>query len=247
MGRKAILILTVFLFIIVALTSCQQNYSGEHRDLYTVAINSLLWNKGMSSQADKLCDPSIVIIEKDIYGRVLFQYTEKSFNDKVAFSAILVLQSTNDNCVYYYEDCNFICIEKPPHNVEVSFDEHDINALKELNDWNKAINLNKCVKKNISNEKEKVPVEEDLLDAIFSAYEGYYSNISFHLTNDNYGRSIVYSCVLTTENDMFSKKYLVLLFNPDCTYSILEITSLYDYQKELGEFKSANHWNQPFN
>ena len=244
MKKSGIILLALFMSLALMGCNSYSGYSGEHPELYTMAVNSLLWNKGVSTLSDKLCDPTVKIVEQDNYGRTLFQYTEKSFTSNLAFSGLLISQTSIDGYVYYYEDVSFVVKEKVSHsNVEVNFDLQEIEKLKEANDWNKPIDIEKCVGKEISSSKKEVAAEEKL-NEIFSAYDGYYNHFTFFLTEDSYGRSIYYSSVLIKENDNYFEKYIVLLFNKDLSYSILEITSLYNYQTELKQFKETHHWNE---
>ncbi len=220
------------------------SYSGERKELYTVAISSLLWNKGVSSQADRVCDPDIKIIDEDGYGRILFEYTERSFTSDVAFSSMIIMQHSTESHVYYYEDINFISKEKVSHsNVKVEFDVTAVEYLKEANDWNKELNLEKCTVKDISNTKKQISIEKSKLKDIFSTYDGYYSNSILLLTKDDYGRAICYGWYTTLENNTTQNHYIVILFQEDLSYSIFAPNSMYDYQEEFKEFKKANHWN----
>ena len=73
-----IFILICFVIIGLVFNGCTyKEYKGEYPDLYTVAINSILWNNGHSYGADKAVDSNIEVIETDEYGRILFSYYEK--------------------------------------------------------------------------------------------------------------------------------------------------------------------------
>lgn len=239
------------LLCVIFLTGCggSYQYSGDHPELYTVAVNSLLWNKGVGSLSDRACDPEIEVVETDNYGRVLFMYREMPFSQNIVFSSLLIMQSTIDNYAYYYEDCNFICKdETPPYSkVTSEFDVKDIEKLKQENDWNKELNLDKCKKTEISNTKKKNPIEEKKLREIFSVYNGYYGNSTYFLTEDEYGRFICYSRVVIRDEKMDSEKFVVLLFEKDLSYTIFEPSSPYNYQEEFKQFKQAHHWNSKTN
>ena len=71
---------------------------------------------------------------------------------------------------------------------------------------------------------------------------GYYSNKTSMLTYDEYGRFICYATIWI-ENNAASQRYLVMLFQKDLTFSILEPQSIFSYQEELAEFKRANNWH----
>ena len=73
MKKLSALVLLLVLTLLI-LTGCYSGYSGEHTDLYTVAINSILWTFGHSFGADFPMNSEIEIIEQDQYGRTLFTY-----------------------------------------------------------------------------------------------------------------------------------------------------------------------------
>ena len=246
MGKKLIATLLCLLLFLVSCNNEPYSYSGEHPELYSVAINSLLWNKGAASSADRLIDPTISIIERDAQGRVLFTYTETPFGSDVSFSSLIIMQYHSDKYVYYYDDVNFISKELSPYSdISATFDSRDVEILKASNDWNCKLNLDKCIKKEITTIKREVTVDEDALNEIFSEYDGYYSNSTFLLTDDGYGRFICYSRIAILEGGDCRNQYIVILFQNDLTYSILAPNSVYDYQDELKKFKEINCWNQP--
>ena len=77
---KKILSIVLLIFMMI-LTSCgYKGYSGDQLDLYSVAINSVLWLNGHSWSADFECDPQIEIIDEDQYGRIMFTYYEKYYS-----------------------------------------------------------------------------------------------------------------------------------------------------------------------
>ena len=246
---KRILLLFLCIALSFSIVGCYNHYAGDHEDLYTVAINSLLWNLGHSYLTEYACDSEITIIEEDSHGRILFSYTEKYFaGDDIAFSSLLICQKIADDCVYYYPDYNFISVQKDKHSMDpVDFDDDKIENLKEVNDWGQEINLNKCIKKEISNQKKKVPVSEERLEEILSAqYKGYKNHSTFYLTEDDCGRFICYSRVSTVndEAEAVKSEYVVILFNSDLTYSFYVPTDYYNYQDEFKEFKEQARWNK---
>lgn len=219
----------------------RNGYSGDNPNLYTVAINSLLWNKGVSTMTDYLTDPEIEVIETDKYGRILFRYEESDFDGEFAFSSLIIAQKTMENHVYYYEDYNFICKQKKAYSHKlVEFNLNDIEMLKTNNDWGKELNLEKCTEKEITRKKPKVPISKDKLESIFlSSYENYRSHWMAYLTSSRHGQYICYGIITKTD---FSDVYVVLLVNEDQTYSIKELPPSCSYQEDLKSFKTANNW-----
>ena len=240
---KRISVYMAFFIIFTSLLACYPKYEITHPELYTVAVNSLLWNRGYSFSADATIAPDISVVETDEYGRILFQYTEKYFSQDIAFSSLLILQSSDEEFVYFYEDVNLACKEKPPYAVEqVKFDQAQIDDLKTKNDWNMPINIDKCVKKRIINEKMDVPIDDNTFEEVFSSYENYVYNITFTLTEDEAGKIILYSIVCLKDNNDYSNKYVVSLFENGLLIDSFEPEALYSYQQELREFKASNGW-----
>ena len=82
--------ISIVCLLVVALlfSGCRYEYRGEYLDLYTVAINSVLWTFGASPQTDFAGDPLIEIMEEDDFGRVLFRYTEKYFSPNISVKVL---------------------------------------------------------------------------------------------------------------------------------------------------------------
>ena len=240
---KKMCVCVVLIIMLSSTLACYPKYEIECPEFYTVAVNSLLWNRGYSFSADATIAPDISVVETDEYGRILFQYTEKYFSQDIAFSSLLILQSSDEEFVYFYEDVNLACKEKPPYAVEqVKFDQAQIDDLKTKNDWNMPINIDKCVKKRIINEKMDVPIDDNTFEEVFSSYENYVNNITFTLTEDGYGKTLLYSIVCIEDSGNYINKYIVTLFENGSFLVSFEPEVLYDYQHELREFKENNGW-----
>ena len=151
--KKIRLLLLLLMFTLLFLTGCTyKGYSGDNSDLYTVAINSVLWNNGHSFSADQYANPQIEIIEEDAYGRTMFMYYEKYYaGADMSFSALIICQSSNGNEVLYYENVNYIIKEQALYTQNLTeFENEEIEQLKAANDWNKEIDLDKCIRKEIT-------------------------------------------------------------------------------------------------
>ncbi|MDE6613304.1 MAG: hypothetical protein K2K28_01980, partial [Clostridia bacterium] len=83
-----IFIIACIAIIIILFAGCgfRGYYSGKDVDLYTVAVNSVLWNKVYLHQTERLENPQIKIIEKDEFGRTMFTYYERGYGC-VSFSS----------------------------------------------------------------------------------------------------------------------------------------------------------------
>jgi len=260
-STKILIVLSVLL-LALSLTGCRyKRYKGKYPELYSVAINSLLWNSGQSAAAGKLVDPKIEIIEEDSYGRILFSYIEQCYaRATIAFDSLLICQKSDEEFTYFYPDYNFVSIEREPYSHNYyKFSVDEIQTLKNLNDWDKEVDLEKCVKVEITRNKPKLQIDKEVFDKLFrKAIKHESENKLFihtdFLISDNYGRSIYYGFgeeKLGSDKN-YQKRYFyrVFIFNPDSSYNeetcILEPTDYYNYQDELKAFKELNNWNMPW-
>lgn len=222
-----------------------KGYRGDNADLYTVAINSVLWNSGHSHGADFIMDSEIKRLEIDEYGRTLFTYHESFYVDRsLSFSALIVAQYSSDGYVYYYEDCNYIIKEQPPYQDSgIIFGREKINYLKELNDWGKELDLSKCVKKKIERKKLETPTDSDAIKNKIREELGIEDEIRMHLyysTNDNNGNYLVYgTCELEADRYIHFAAFVTA---DGEVKDWFEPQNIFDYNEELKEFKKNNGW-----
>ena len=245
-----IVVIAMAIIITVGCTSKDKIYDGEYPDLYSVAIHSLLGSSGFI-QSERSFPSIIKLVEEDTHGRKLFIYYEGT---SISTYSLLISQNNDDEYVYFYPDYNFISVEEskwqhtatlgPP---EDDFTTEEIEELKRNNDWNKPINIDRCIKAKIVREKEMGPMEDKKLEKAYYETLGEdggpraIPRISF-LVTDDYGRSIY----LWYGNSGLN---LVIIFQPDGSYEeqgVMELKELQNYQDELKAFKELNGWNKPF-
>ena len=242
--KKLSIVIVIAIFL--SLCSCGKTsykYKEQYKDLYTVAIHSVLWINGCSFETDLKCDPNIEVWEQDSYGRVLFSYTEKFYAD-FSCSYLIISQKTENDFVYYYPDYNFILTEKSDRFSDecADFSDDEIERLKVLNDWEQEFNSDKCEKKAICDTRLEIPLTEDQLNNAIDSHNDQHGTQRFcYLTEDRYGRFVCFGYVLDD--------YFAILFNPDGTYCsdtcFFTPDDFYNYQDEFREFKEQNNWNQP--
>lgn len=242
------MLLTILLLFMMILTSCRYNgYSGNYSNLYSVAINSVLWLNGHSWDADYECNPYIEIIDEDQYGRIMFTYYEKYYSGAdISFSALIICQDSNEKEVFYYEDVNFLVKEQVLYSQNIEqFTEEEIEYLKLINDWNKEMNYDKCVRKEIAQNKPKIPNDKEIKKQIideFKLISGEYSLFLDFLTNnlDN-SKYIVYGYIRKSEQEGI---YFIGLVDEDDFIKLSTIipSNVYDYITEFVEFKKLNNW-----
>ena len=224
-----------------------KSYSGNHIDLYSTAINSVLWLNGYSWEADFECDPQIKIIDEDYYGRTMFTYYEKHYKgSNISFSALIICQDSNEKEVFYYEDINYIIKEQVIYSQNLEkFSEEEIEYLKLINDWNKEIDYDKCVRKEITKSKLKIPNKKEIENQIINKLEivnGEYSLFMDYLTaNSDDSKYIVYGYIRKSEQEGI---YFIGLVEKDdvIKLNIIILSNVYDYKTKFIEFKELNDW-----
>lgn len=271
---KIIACILLLTFVTFGLTACLVFYSGPHLELYSVAVNNIFGADGFGDDGEAPPDPTIDIIEVDDYGRVLFFYNEYPNYSKQRFRTAIVIMQRYDNpddYVYYYQDdcyLPYLGNETPyPVGYRNFFSEDDVTALKELNDWNKELNLDKCTRAACSHRKPHGALkikEKEFEKAIKPVAQkmGYKGDDTIYryceyCNTDKYGRELYYvygvgrdvygEGVSTTSTDQEFE--FAIIFNPDKTcpeenvYVLTDKASTFDALKLL---KQTAGWNQPY-
>ena len=242
------ILLMLLLILATILSSCgHSGYSGNQPDLFSVAINSVLYLNGYSWDADFQCDPTIEIIEEDSYGRTMFTYYEKYYKGgDISFSALIICQVSNEKEVFYYEDINYIIKEQTLYSKTTEkFTDDEIAYLKFVNDWNKEINYDKCVRKDISKSKQQIPNEKEIHNLLvekFALVNGEYSLFMDYLTdNMDESKYIVFGYVRKSYGEGI---YFIGLVEVDDSINLNTIvpSNVFDYKAEFIEFKEVNDW-----
>ncbi len=139
-------------------------YTGEYKELYTVAVYSLPDAEGYMDHGEGAYDSAIYVWEQDDYGRTIFTYCE-DVGHKIY--ALVVSQAYDDTNVYFYPDANYVTAiidtgyrregetyeDYIRNNTEALYLEHK-DKLKEANDWNKPLDISRCVSYPITNRKK---------------------------------------------------------------------------------------------
>lgn len=249
---KRFVVIMTFLVILLSLSSCRDEIPGENAAYYTEAINSLLWCRGNSSDGTQKYAPEIGIVETDTYGRVLFSYKEGFSADNNDLSnlniyAFLIMQATDDEFVYYYEDVNFVCLNYTDYREDVC--SRQIDELKTDNDWGREFNSKKCIKKT----KSTKPIRENY-DGIVKDYidlkkkeAGVDLRVCFS-GQDNYGRILI--SMSEFGRNPCQGKLIVCIIQPDdsviCSDDYNLTFNYFEYYDDLQVLKNEANWNNEF-
>ena len=248
-GGTAFIPAVLALMTLLLCSGCygKKDYTGDYPELYTAAIHSIPGNQGYDEHPEFFFSSTVEVLDEDDYGRVLFVYCEHEIY------AVLVCQKADGDYVYFYPDYNYIAASKQkyPTMPEDYFTGDEIEALKEINDWNMEPDESKYISVRITTTKSNGPVKDKTVMEFYTEILG--SDVSTrtrsgvkYLTTDEYGRSIYLGY-----GTYGSSRVVALLFDPDGTYDakngVMEMTrdDLYDCQDRLKEFKKVNGWNTP--
>ncbi len=279
--KKIVRFICVIILSTVALcgtTSCKPyRYKGSHIELFTVATNNLFGSEGYRVFEFADFHPFIDILETDDYGRTLFFFTEDTgelnVTDGNAFgTAIFIMQKSDDEFVYYYQDDCYIPHQMPkgltsiPEDYRDELPKEEIATLKQRNDWNREINFDKCTKAVISDKDLSGSLEASKCEPIIKAYakqNGYNGDdtlfrYGIFCNADLYGRELYYVYCIGTDvlgagispTSKTQDYEFAVIFKPDNSCSldtICEVSSdSTDYYEKIMELKRTAHWNQPF-
>jgi len=243
---KLVLVLSFTLFLM----GCSRDfeYVGEHPELFSVAVNSVLGVRGYLP--GHMNQPNITVVDRDGYGRILFSYDEgHDVGDDSLLSGFnyVIVQKVEGDYAYFYPHYNFISGFDSGH-----FTGEEMAALREVNSWNQEMSdSSEFVRVRVVRQKEEGPISDNELvemhhlifpDLNFSRGQ-IIPNVVF-LRIDGYGRSVY----LVSRGG--TGTHIAALFQPDHSFDvdtgILEIEDLTNYQTELRLFMEANGWDTPF-
>ena len=185
-----------------------------------------------------------------MYGRIMFTYYEKYYvGADISFSSLIICQQSNEKDVFYYEDINYIIKEQTLYEQNLNgFDDEEIDQLKAVNDWNKEINLERCIKKEITKYKPIIPYEKEVKSKILTEFnlkdKEYSLFVNFLTSDSDKANFIIYGFVRMNNEDgiyfiglVESNNELVEKIN------FLIPLNVFDYKTELLEFKKINNRN----
>jgi hypothetical protein len=248
MSNKKVLIMIAIFIALIPISiwwdwsiSYRPEYAGEHPELFSVAVNSILGAEGYGT-SEIQHPPELIVQEEDSYGRTLFFYAEMK---AISTYNLVICQKSNSEFAYFYPDYNFISSQNR------TFSNEEIEALKIKNDWGKELSEKKCIKVDIVREKEVKSIEFNALREMYrdtlgdDAFPFDDSYVSSFITDD-YRRCIYIGYGKYGERDHPS--VAIMMLNPDGTCDpeagAMELTDLYEYQDTLLDFKERNGWNE---
>ena len=268
MKRRLIYTTLVALILVLSLSlsSCiYLGYQGEDIDLFTTAANNVFGIYGSASNGEATYSPTIRVIEKDDYGRVLFFYNEigaRYWESHIDYGmAFVIMQYSDSERAYYYRDecyMHYFTDLRDTDEVLASLDTSILEELKERNDWGKEIDADKCTSSAFNKYKEELEGYKDgeisnFVAAALSDYLGieinYYTN-PIYCHSDSYGRKLFYSYAAKGKDvngDYIYANFAVIL-NADMSFTsgcVAEIEDRLLTNQVVSDLKASVGWDEP--
>jgi len=205
-------------------------------------------------------------IETDAYGRTV--YITGTYGDDVGeLLALCVTQKVDEEqqFLYYYDNICFAYIDNDSDDGELTEDDQKIlDSLKELNDWGKPLDLEKCTKKVLNENRHLFPSESSsdysytvgfalegkLMDAILSTEQRW--DYSYGVTPCDLSANGKELHLISVWKEDVSKTYdnavylALVVHNKDGSYDpenyLIEFDDLRDCNEVLIEIKERNGW-----
>jgi hypothetical protein len=254
--KKRIFWFSFFSTIVIFLNGCclfcfynVNEWKDDNPGLFTLAVHSLLGVQGNE-------DDTLIILETDGYGRVLFSYQTETIwtSDKGTFGW-LIAQKADEEKVFFYPNVCFVQVD-----AEEDLLGSQKDTLKEENDWGEPLDDNQMDWLPVSRLKISTSLSKAngiILDAYGSHIqeEGMEDTPQWQLqTVDHEGRElfIIFDLSYDEENEelVWGRMFFLILqsdgsYDPDTFF--VEITDRLNFQTDLAELKMENEWNSPNN
>lgn len=219
------------------LTSCT-TYNKQNIEINALITESIYSAFGYNGYARD----GVQIIEKDIKGRILYTFygTNPATFYGLAHTFVCQYIDYQDNYVYYYPIDNFFI-----HEISETSENIEVIDLKEKNDWNKNLDLSKCVKKKINRYKEKINTKfvEDIVEDFYYDDRDHYYKIWLCDTDKN-GKEL-YSIKLAYSEEEYYIFALIINSENLNEYEIIQIKNI-NYLDQVEDFKEKNNWEYDY-
>ncbi|MBE6715808.1 MAG: hypothetical protein E7573_02700 [Ruminococcaceae bacterium] len=232
---KIIKIIVIILLCII-LNGCTEEIKTE--DYPNLLICGAYAVPGIFYPDLKGSETDYKIIETDSFDRVLFEFITPCFITGETESVFVICQKADSDYVYFYEDVCF------------SFDTYNdltVNLLKEANDWNKELNVDKMTKRPIIISFDGFIMSNNSIE-YSEILKLCHEKLGFSGGNiqelcvddvDTKGNEILY---FKLKNNNGITEYF-LFVSTDLNYDLFEITDFPSFNvEEFSQFKIRNGW-----
>ena len=256
LGRFCIILITCLM--LVSLCACDPVFRGsildlKYADLFQVAAYSSF---GVTTSTRLKGVNSIVVLEEDSYGRILFLYRDQSdFSSWFQWcKGLFIAQKSEDSTVWFYED---FCYKMWGGTEEL--DWAYVDTLKEQNDWGKPINetkmsklkydgMNYCL--NIPHDEKTsagnlISNTQEFKQFLQTTSQASVRSITYsYLCKDETDQRIFLACGVTEQyKNIEYGPYYIYLIRLDGSYECIEIDGPFDCNQELHDLKVKNNWS----
>lgn len=244
--RKAILILITICFL--GISQACSSYDEVMISGSTLATYAIPGAGGYTPHNK----PTIKLIERDDYGRVLYHLQTK---DDYKIDAFFITQESDQEHIYYYDNICYVCLSDSENEKDLV-----IMDLKRANDWNTILNENKMTKRVFNSKSDLLPqIEFRFLDECKLAFEQYVTipegyNFWFQASDvSSTGQELYLASVFATDrksesSDMVWQGHYLIVINADGTYDpdsfIVKFDDLFKSNEPLIKVKEQNSWQK---
>lgn len=251
---KTLKLLLTYLVILLFFSSCRETkYIWDDVNLQVATHNAVI---GISGNIDD----SLMVLEEDDYGRILFAYISVDNNLVQGDLMILIIvQKATDEITYVYDGINYLYTDLEGHNTELTkfmvddfFSNTAIDQLKLANDWGQPLDETRWFSIEVSTSKpflvpnRTISQLRDTLDEV-KFCSGCVERLSI---DKNQKKLLVFRKMILDENDHVmpeSPTYLVMF---DENNKIIEgtgikyipQTDIMNIYEILNQFKIDNDW-----
>jgi hypothetical protein len=245
---KRIRTISFFLIIVIAVSTCGcfPSYSKDKVVMATLVFYAVPGAKTYEHQAVR-CE----IIDEDEYGRKLFAC---GVNDWPGTYVICILQKSEDNHVYYYDNISYQITEKFNQ-----YTQEQMDSLKVTNDWNKAMKEDKMIQRDLVERvgllpEKKSTINNELPFKVFHNIIEDEENITTFVQYFDYsqtGQELFFvsrydAKTINSGSKWVSIDFHLMILNADGTYDpenyLLKIDDLSQSNAPLAEIKERNGW-----
>jgi len=138
-------IVAVMLLVIAGFCSCGTKYVLERRVDAAFACNAI--PGGYTTDCHSTQSTTV---DTDQYGRTII---DLKITGRCGIRALCVYQMIEGEYLYYYDNVCYRCFDYQSEN----YDQALLEQIKSENDWEKPLDLSKCVKKQLNDEKNLFP------------------------------------------------------------------------------------------
>ena len=235
MHIKKIILVIMLLVLSLSLSACY-NSAPDEDSIY--GLLSAYCVPGMFNDGELRGKVEDKVLERDDYGRVLYQYNAYNNLTEQNEYAWVIGQKYDDDYVYFYEDICYITED---------FSDSNVENLKSLNDWGKPLNESKMSRRKLEYYDTALKIHTptslfygDVINALASNLNVERNSLNAYFCDDNAQNQELYWVSVIIETGE-TKMYLAIL---DDKYNVVisELEDMDNTKNDIAEFKKSHGW-----